>query len=58
MNKLSDWKWAIDYSKSVGQEDEKLAPIFFSSRAKAQEWNRSMYPNGRVLAVVIREKRK
>lgn len=59
MNKLSDWKWAIEFSGSVGQKDAKIPPMLFESRSIARRMNNLMIPKGRVVAVVIKEiKRK
>lgn len=59
MPKLSDWKWCVDYSNSVGQKDAKIAPLFFKSREAARSHNYEYVMKGRVVAVVIKEiKRK
>lgn len=57
MTKLSDWKWCIDYSKTVGQKDTKIAPFIFSSRDNAQKANKKMFPKGRIVKVEIKIKK-
>lgn len=48
MKTLSDWKWAIDYSRVL----DKASPEFFTSREKAQKANKN-FPKGRVVKVKI-----
>jgi len=58
-NKLSDWKWCVDYSNSVGQKDAKIPPIFFETREDARDYAYHYLPEGgRVVQVIIKEKRK
>lgn len=59
MNKLSDWRWAVDCSNSKGQTDQKIPPELFLSRSAAQRYNNITFPKGRVVQITIKEiKRK
>lgn len=53
MKSLKQWKWAIDFSQSIGQIDADIPPILFFSREEARNFNKKTFPKGKVVAIKI-----